>query len=192
MCTYVQRYMHAHYYVVYYIFFPLSLRVRITNSQTMMRYRPPPLNRLRLPSHRLSNASKIYVTDLISKSVFHCIIIIMIIIIIISQWYYIILHGKHTPAAAAAFRYYFLIINYYYYVWLRMKTSHVRISRGRGRGEWRREQTRLLNYVHRPFRALLFIHVRFLSRRPVPLPRHDNNIIAVTSTHYITLRMGLL
>jgi len=65
-----------------------------------------------------SNTSKIYVTDLISKSVFHNIIIIR------CTWY------THMPA----FRYYFLIINYYYYVWLRMKTSHVRISGDGGGG----------------------------------------------------------
>lgn len=48
-----------------------------------------------------------------------------------------------------------------------MKTSHVRISRGTSVAVAVAEG-RLLNYVHRPFGAL-FIHVRFLSRRPVRL-----------------------
>lgn len=32
----------------------------------------------------------------------------------------------------------------------------------------------------------------FISRRPVPLPCHDYNIMAVTSTHYITLRVCMI
>jgi len=54
--------------------------------------------------------------------------------------------------------------------------SDENISRPNLWGRRRRRRSRLLNYVHRPFRAL-FIHVRFLSRQPVRLrrraaPRH--------------------
>lgn len=47
-----------------------------------------------------------------------------------------------------------------------------------------RRRSRLLNYVHRPFRAL-FIHVRFLSRQPVRLRRHRYNDTAAATLHNI-------
>jgi len=50
--------------------------------------------------------------------------------------------------------------------------SRPNLTGRRRRRRRRRRRSRLLNYVHRPFRAL-FIHVRFLSRQPVRLRRSD-------------------
>lgn len=111
---------------------------------------PPPTAICSVPP---SNTSKIYVTDLISKSVFHNIIIIRRTCIYTRRVSLLFFNNKLLLLRVA----------------LDENISRPNLT---GRRRRRRRRSRLLNYVHRPFRAL-FIHVRFLSLQPVRLRRSD-------------------